>query len=44
VDIRKTFVGRRPRTSARLSARGRQAFEAHVAALQEIVARAGLVW
>ncbi|MFF5288563.1 winged helix-turn-helix domain-containing protein [Paractinoplanes globisporus] len=43
VDIRKTFVGRRPRTSARLSARGRQAFEAHVAALQEIVARAGLV-
>ena len=43
VDIRKTFVGRRPRTSARLSAAGRRAFEAHVAALQEIVARAGLV-
>ena len=43
VDIRKTFVGRRPRTSARLSAAGRRAFEAHIAALQEIVARAGLV-
>ena len=43
VDIRKTFVGRRPRTSARLSAAGRRAFEAHVAALQEIVVRAGLV-
>jgi len=43
VDIRKTFVGRRPRTSARLSGKGRRAFEAHVAALQEIVARAGLV-
>lgn len=43
VDIRKTFVGRRPRTSARLSTAGRRAFEAHIAALQEIVARAGLV-
>lgn len=42
VDIRKTFVGRRPRTSARLSVKGRAAFTAHVAALQEIVARAGL--
>jgi DNA-binding transcriptional ArsR family regulator len=42
VDIRKGFVGKRPRTSVRLSARGQRAFAGHVAALQEIVARAGL--
>jgi len=41
VEIRKGFVGKRPRTSARLSSAGRTAFEEHVAALQEIVARAG---
>jgi len=41
VEIRKAFVGKRPRTSARLTATGRGAFERHVAALQEIVARAG---
>ena len=41
VEIRKGFVGKRPRTSARLSRAGRAAFEDHVAALQEIVARAG---
>jgi DNA-binding transcriptional ArsR family regulator len=39
VHIRKSFVGKRPRTSARLSRSGRTAFEQHVAALQEIVAR-----
>lgn len=39
VDIRKGFAGKRPRTSARLSAAGRTAFERHVAALQQIVAR-----
>ena len=42
VEIRKSFVGKRPRTSARLTEQGRQAFADHVAALQEIVARAGL--
>ena len=42
VEIRKSFVGKRPRTSAKLSAHGHDAFTAHVAALQEIVARAGL--
>ena len=42
VTIRKGFVGKRPRTSAKLSARGRRAFAGHVAALQQIVARAGL--
>jgi DNA-binding MarR family transcriptional regulator len=39
VQIRKGFVGKRPRTSASLSATGRQAFEQHVAALQQIIAR-----
>ena len=42
VQIRKGFVGKRPRTSVRLSPAGQQAFAGHVAALQEIVARAGL--
>ena len=41
VEIRKGFVGKRPRTSARLSPAGQAAFAQHVAALQEIVARAG---
>ena len=41
VEIRKGFVGKRPRTSARRNSGGRAAFERHVAALQEIVARAG---
>lgn len=41
IEIRKGFVGKRPRTSARLNRVGRAAFEQHVAALQEIVARAG---
>ncbi len=39
VEIHKRFVGKRPRTSARLSTVGRQAFEQHVAALQQIMAR-----
>jgi DNA-binding transcriptional ArsR family regulator len=41
VEIRKGFVGKRPRTSARLTSVGRAAFDQHVVALQEIVARAG---
>jgi DNA-binding transcriptional ArsR family regulator len=41
IQIRKSFVGKRPRTSARLTATGRRAFEQHVAALQEIVSRSG---
>ena len=41
VEIRKAFVGKRPRTSARLTKVGRAAFELHVAALQQIVERAG---
>ena len=41
VEIRKGFVGKRPRTSARLTRAGRAAFEQHVAALQDMVARSG---
>ena len=41
MEIRKSFVGKRPRTSAKLSKTGRAAFDLHVAALQEIVARSG---
>ena len=41
IEIRKGFVGKRPRTSATLTAAGRAAFQQHVAALQEIVAQAG---
>ena len=42
VEIHKGFVGKRPRTSARLTPAGRTAFEQHVAALQDMVARSGL--
>ena len=38
VEIHRGFVGKRPRTSARLSPAGRAAFDGHVAALEEIVA------
>ena len=41
VEIRKAFVGKRPRTSARLTTVGRAAFQQHVAALQQIVSQAG---
>jgi DNA-binding HxlR family transcriptional regulator len=41
IEIRKAFVGKRPRTSARLTSAGRTAFDRHVLALQEIVAGAG---
>jgi len=41
IEIRKGFVGKRPRTSARLSHAGREAFNAHVAALRRIVEQAG---
>jgi DNA-binding transcriptional ArsR family regulator len=42
VEIRKGHVGKRPRTWLRLSAAGRKAFLAHVAALQAIIAQSNL--
>lgn len=42
VEVRKGFVGKRPRTTIRLSQAGRVAFAQHVAALQQIVAGAGV--
>ena len=41
VEIRKGFVGKRPRTSARLSQHGRTAFDGHVAALQRLLRLGG---
>jgi DNA-binding MarR family transcriptional regulator len=41
IHVRKGFVGKRPRTWARLSPAGRVAFTGHVAALQQILRRAG---
>jgi DNA-binding transcriptional ArsR family regulator len=39
VEIRKRFVGKRPRTSARLSRAAARHSSSHVAALQRIIAR-----
>ena len=44
IEIRKAFAGKRPRTSARLTAAGRTAFDRHVLALQEIVAGTAGRW
>jgi DNA-binding MarR family transcriptional regulator len=41
VTVRKTGAGRSRRTHLRLSPRGRQAFCAHAAALQQIIAASG---
>jgi DNA-binding transcriptional ArsR family regulator len=43
IEIRKAFVGKRPRTWARLSRAGRHAFEGHVQKLREIVAHSGVL-
>ncbi|MDG4757352.1 transcriptional regulator [Micromonospora sp. WMMD710] len=40
VDVRKGYVGKRPRTWINLSAAGRAALSAHIAALQDIANRA----
>jgi DNA-binding transcriptional ArsR family regulator len=42
VQIRKAFIGKRPRTSARLTGAGLAAFKQHVAALQQLVERSGV--
>ncbi|MGI8881560.1 MAG: winged helix-turn-helix domain-containing protein [Jatrophihabitans sp.] len=36
VKVRKGYVGKRPRTWLRISARGRQAFISHITALRDI--------
>ncbi len=41
VAVRKTFVGRRPRTYIALTPRGRAAFTEHVQALRDILDAAG---
>jgi hypothetical protein len=41
VKVRKGYVGKRPRTWLSLTTAGRDAFAAHVAALQRIVEQAG---
>ena len=40
VEVRKTFVDRKPRTTCRLTARGRRAFLDHVHRLEAIARRA----
>lgn len=40
VSIKKEFVKRKPRTTARLTAQGRKAFLAHVAKLERIARQA----
>ena len=42
VQIRKAFIGKRPRTSARLTRAGLAAFKQHVAALQQLIERSGV--
>ncbi len=39
VAVRKTFVGRKPRTYVAITPQGRLAFEAHLAALRGILSR-----
>jgi len=41
IEVRKGAVGRRPRTWFQLTARGREAFAAHVAALRELAESPG---
>ena len=40
LEIRKAFIGKRPRTSATLSPAGRRAFDQHVAALLQVMSTA----
>ena len=37
IKIRKTFVGRKPRTFVSTTGKGRDAFEQHIAALKQII-------
>ncbi len=40
IKVEKTFVGKRPKTFLAVTRAGRRAFEAHVAALRDILGRA----
>ncbi|HEX6487634.1 MAG TPA: transcriptional regulator [Candidatus Dormibacteraeota bacterium] len=42
IQVRKWFLGKRPRTSVKLTQRGRAAFDTHVAALRALVDRDGV--
>lgn len=42
IEIRKGYVGKRPRTWFALTQQGRAAYRAHIAALQAIIAQSGL--
>ena len=37
IKVKKTFVGRRPKTFLAITSQGRKAFESHVAALEAII-------
>lgn len=37
IEIRKEFIGKRPRTSCRITSAGRNAFEAYVEALKQYI-------
>lgn len=37
IEIRKEFVGKKPRTSYRITQNGREAFSAHLEALEKII-------
>jgi DNA-binding PadR family transcriptional regulator len=41
LTIKKTFVGRRPKTFLAITTEGRKAFDAHVAALEAIIKPGG---
>ncbi len=38
IEVRKEFVGKKTRTACRMTARGREAFETYVSALQAYIA------
>jgi DNA-binding MarR family transcriptional regulator len=40
VEVRKEFVGKKPKTSYRVTAIGKSAFENHLKALEEMIRRA----
>jgi DNA-binding HxlR family transcriptional regulator len=37
IEVRKQFVGRKPRTTYRSTSRGREAFNDHLAALEKLI-------